>query len=95
MAEMAKAAGVYKDITIDYLDGHRTALGDGNTYDCAVFYCGIGEGLIPVAGMPEFARVVKPRGYCVIVMRETYLMSIAEYKSRLKPKFEQMLDKGV
>ena len=55
----------------------------------------MGEGHIPTNGLREFARVTKPGGFVIIVMREEYLSIVDEYKDRLEPLMKQMESEGV
>jgi len=65
-----------------------------NLYDVAVISGGMGEGHIPSAACEDLIRMVKEGGYVVIVMREMYLTSVAEYRDRLEPMMSEWEKQG-
>ncbi|KAK7483611.1 hypothetical protein BaRGS_00025164 [Batillaria attramentaria] len=93
MLEAARRKNVYTKEFCCYLDHDRLPI-DDDTYDCAVSSGGCGNGHIPVEGLHELARIVKPGGLVCIAMREMYLHDAAEYKDRLEPLMAQMEESG-
>ena len=65
-----------------------------DTYDACVTSGAFGEGHIPCEGVREMARVTKPGGYVLIVMRQAYLTSVDEYRERLEPLMQRMAGAG-
>ncbi|XP_076039173.1 methyltransferase-like protein 27 [Oratosquilla oratoria] len=59
-------------------------------YDAVVVAGGMGEGHIPIEGLDDMIRVVKPGGYVCIVMREEYLQYVEQYKDKLEPYMQRM-----
>ncbi len=55
---------------------------------------GFGEGHIPCEGMYELARLVKSKGFVIIVMRKEYLSYVKDYMNRLEPMMVEMQNKG-
>ena len=49
-----------------------------------------GEGHIPTDGIRELARICKPGGFVILVMREEYLFYVNEYMNRLEPLMKKM-----
>ena len=62
------------------------------TYDAVVLSGAFGEGHIPSEGVRELARICKPGGHVILVIREEYLDYVAEYKDRLEPLMQKMAD---
>ena len=54
-----------------------------------------GEGHIPSSGIRELARVVKPNGLIMIVMRKEYLSTVSEYSDKLEPLMQTMCFENV
>jgi len=65
-----------------------------NAYDVAVISGGMGEGHIPSAACEDLIRMVKEGGHVVLVMREMYLTSVAEYRGRLEPMMAEWAKQG-
>ncbi|OXA44641.1 Williams-Beuren syndrome chromosomal region 27 protein [Folsomia candida] len=66
-----------------------------DAYDALVIAGGMGEGHIPVRGLDEIVRIVKPGGTVFIVMREEYLSYVTEYVGKLEPYMENLLDRAI
>ncbi|KAK7469466.1 hypothetical protein BaRGS_00036532, partial [Batillaria attramentaria] len=93
MLHVARQKNVYEKLYCCYLDQNRLPI-DDDVYDCAASSGGFGEGHIPVAGLHELARIVKPGGLVSIVMREMYLETVQEYRGRLEPVMAEMQTAG-
>jgi hypothetical protein len=55
----------------------------------------LGEGHIPTDGIREFARLTKPGGNVILVIREEYLEYVKEYAGRLEPLMNKMVEEGI
>ncbi len=90
MASVATSKKVYKNI---YLEGiypdRKTSLME-NSYDAIVLAGAFGEGHIKCDALVELARLAKPNGYVILIMREEYLSYVSEYVNRLEPKMKQL-----
>ncbi|XP_005092039.2 uncharacterized protein LOC101863490 [Aplysia californica] len=93
MLTLAKEKDLYQRTFQAFLDGKQLPI-ESDYYDVVLICGGMGEGHIPCAGMEECIRMTKPGGYVVIVMREQYLSSVAEYKDRLEPHMKELTQKG-
>ncbi|KAK7009317.1 hypothetical protein BgiMline_000826 [Biomphalaria glabrata] len=89
MLNLAKGKGIYTRTFQTFLNGTSSFI-QSDFYDVALTSGGMGEGHIPCSGLEELIRVVKPGGLAVIVMRETYLTSVVEYKDRLEPRMKEL-----
>ncbi|KAH9524583.1 hypothetical protein Btru_027262 [Bulinus truncatus] len=89
MLNLARGKGIYKRTFLTFLNGTSSFI-ESDFYDVAVICGGMGEGHIPCSGLDELIRFVKPGGLAVIVMREKYLTSVAEYRGRLEPRMKEM-----
>ena len=65
------------------------------SYDAVVLAGAFGEGHIPTEGIRELARLTKPKGYTVIVMRKEYLSYVDNYKGKLEPLMDRMVNEKV
>ncbi|XP_067657671.1 methyltransferase-like protein 27 isoform X1 [Haliotis asinina] len=89
MLQRARKKGLYEECYNEYLCGVPLSI-PTDTYDCAVTSGGMGEGHIPCSGILELIRIVKPGGIICIVMRETFLREVDEYKDRLEPLMDSL-----
>ncbi|CAL1527701.1 unnamed protein product [Lymnaea stagnalis] len=89
MMNLAIAKNIYTRTFLAYLNGTSLNI-ESDFYDVALICGGMGQGHIPCSGLDELVRVVKPGGLVIIVMREKYLTSVAEYKDRLEPRMKEL-----
>ncbi|GFO08489.1 Williams-Beuren syndrome chromosomal region 27 protein [Plakobranchus ocellatus] len=93
MLQLAQEKGIYRQTFQNYLNGHILEI-KADYYDVAVISGGMGEGHIPCKGLNELIRIVRPGGLIVIVMREEYLQTVAEYRDQLEPRMSELEVQG-
>ncbi|KAL8595242.1 hypothetical protein ACOMHN_043394 [Nucella lapillus] len=94
MLELADQKKVYEKLLCCYLDSSKlTVVKD--MYDCAVSSGGMCEGHIPTSGLRQLIPVVKPEGAVCIVMRESFLRDVLEYRGRLEKEMTDMEKEGL
>ncbi|KAL8595230.1 hypothetical protein ACOMHN_043382 [Nucella lapillus] len=94
MLNIAGQKGLYEQLFCGYLDANPLPMADA-IYDGAVISGGIGANLIPVEGMRQLVRVVKPGGYIAIVAREKYAVEHTDYRDRLDQEMTSMETEGI
>ncbi|XP_035824782.1 demethylmenaquinone methyltransferase [Aplysia californica] len=95
MLDVARTKGVYNNLICSYVgvEGSRLPFED-DTYDAVTLCGGMGQNMMPCAGVYEMIRVVKPGGYVVNLFREEILLSVEEYMDRLEPLMESLETQG-
>jgi len=95
MLKILVGRGVYK-LTFEHPIGYERIPGiQTDAYDSLVIAGGMGEGHIPVTGIDEMIRIVKPGGTVFIVMREEYLSYVKDYVNKLEPYMDELAAKGL
>lgn len=93
MLSKAKEKNVYKQFYLDFLGTNRLNIED-HTYDALVGTGCFCEGHVKSDCLPEMARVVRPGGKIVLVMRENWLFEVQELKENLEPTMQRLQDNG-
>ncbi|XP_059151416.1 methyltransferase-like protein 27 isoform X2 [Physella acuta] len=89
MLNLAISKNVYTRTFQNFLGEDSTNI-EPDYYDVAIICGGMGQGHIPCNGIDELVRLVKPGGHVMIVMRESYLTTVEEYKDRLEPHMKEL-----
>ncbi|RNA26952.1 Williams-Beuren syndrome chromosomal region 27 -like isoform X2 [Brachionus plicatilis] len=95
MIEIARSKNIYQNLFVEGISGDQKTSIETGTYDVGVLSGAFGEGHIPCEGVREIARLVKPNGYIILVMRKEYLSYVKEYENKLEPLMNGMVDEGV
>ncbi|XP_059139129.1 methyltransferase-like protein 27 [Physella acuta] len=93
MLSLAKSKNIYTRTFQNFL-GEDSHCIEADYYDVAIICGGMGENHIPCSGIDELCRFVKPGGHVIIVMREEFLTTVAEYKDRLEPHMKNLEQEG-
>lgn len=95
MIEVARSKNVYQNLFVEGISGDQNTSIETGTYDVGVLSGAFGEGHIPCEGVKEIARIIKPNGKIILVMRKEYLSYVKEYENKLEPLISKMVDEGV
>jgi len=82
MLERAKQKNVYTKFHAEKIADEGVTPLEANSYDVVILAGAMGEGHVPAEGMREVARVTRPGGYVIIVMRDEFLEYASEYKNK-------------
>jgi ubiquinone/menaquinone biosynthesis C-methylase UbiE len=90
MLGLAKMRNLYRNYFLHYLyPSQQTSVGS-EKYDGVICSGGFVNGHLRPEVCQEFLRVLKPGGYCIIGMRESFLHIVDEYKDSLEPYMNAM-----
>lgn len=95
MIKIAKSKNIYQKLYVEGIFGDQQTSIQTSTYEVAVLSGAFGEGHIPCEGVREIARIVKPNGNIILVMRKEYLNYVKDYEDKLEPLMKKMVDEGV
>ncbi|KAK3103111.1 hypothetical protein FSP39_016574, partial [Pinctada imbricata] len=93
MLNKAKKKNIYNQFYCEYMT-ENVAIIPSDVYDCVVCSGGFGQGHIPTSALREMARITKPGGYGVIVIREEFLDS-PEYENSLENMMVELENIGI
>ncbi|XP_053399570.1 methyltransferase-like protein 27 [Mercenaria mercenaria] len=72
MLKQCQDKGLYKNLYKEFC-GHTTLPIDDDVYDCLVVSGGMGENHIPLSGIFEMIRIVKPGGFIILIVRKEFV----------------------
>ncbi|XP_069172830.1 methyltransferase-like protein 27 [Procambarus clarkii] len=94
MLNILRDKGVYKITYQEFISQNPTTIPQ-DTYDVVVTCGGMGESHLPVQGINEFIRVVKPGGLVIILMLMKRLLEVEAYKDKLEPHMDHLEQQGL